>query len=145
MKTSNIITFSALAIIGGLGFYYLKNKKQIGASNEATIADKITESVKQVSETTKNIVETKIAELKKEESIITEQDKKESENFLKALALSSKIKELLVKYIRPQMAGENVGRYNLEIFRRDENIKQLKSDIDKLGYQYLQNGEIIKK
>lgn len=145
MKTQNILTFGILAIIGASVFYYFKNKKTIGLSNEKTISNTITEAVKNVSETTKQLVENKISELKKEEAIVSESNNKESEIFLKALALSNKIKELLSKYIKPKAIGESKGRYDLEVFLRDRDIKQLKTEINNLGYNYLENGEISKK
>lgn len=145
MKTQNILIVGILSIIGASVFYYLKNKKTIGFSNEKTISDKITEGVKNVSQATKDIVENKIADLKKEEAIVTTIDKKEAENFLKAVALSNQIKALLNQIIRPRMPAESHGRYDLEVFVRDRKIKQLKNDINNLGYNYLENGEIIKK
>jgi hypothetical protein len=51
----------------------------------------------------------------------------------------------LLQYITPKRAGESSGRYDLEVFLRDRKIKQLKADINNLGYQYLENGEIMKK
>lgn len=145
MKTSNLLTLGILSILGFSVFYYFKNKKQIGYSNEKNIADTINKSVKQISETTKTLVENKIAELKKEEAVVSEVDKKESETFLKAIALSNQIKSLLLQNIRPKMSGESKGRYDLDVFLKDKKINQIKTEINNLGYQYLENGEITKK